>query len=102
MADSQAARDKLVEDFSAVLADAEELLKAMASEGGDKAKALRADLERKLKDARVQLDSIQGAAVVRTRAAAKQADNYVRENPWQAIGIAAIVGAVVGLILNRR
>jgi ElaB/YqjD/DUF883 family membrane-anchored ribosome-binding protein len=29
-------------------------------------------------------------------------DDYVHENPWQAIGIAAAVGLVAGLLMNRR
>lgn len=34
--------------------------------------------------------------------AANTADDYVRESPWQAIGIAALVGAVVGILAARR
>jgi ElaB/YqjD/DUF883 family membrane-anchored ribosome-binding protein len=30
------------------------------------------------------------------------ADDYVRDSPWQAIGIAALVGAVVGILATRR
>jgi ElaB/YqjD/DUF883 family membrane-anchored ribosome-binding protein len=36
------------------------------------------------------------------RDAAKQADQYVKEKPWQAVGIAAAVGLVAGLLINRR
>lgn len=104
--DAQATREKLMEDFSAVIADSEALLKLMASAGGEKAQALRDDLESKLQDARERLDRIQDVAVARTREAAKQADEYVHDNPWQSIAIAAsvavIAGLVLGLILNRR
>ena len=34
--------------------------------------------------------------------AASTADDYVRESPWQAVGIAALVGAVVGILATRR
>ncbi len=106
MADAQAAREKLLEDVSAVLADSEQLLKAMASAGGEKAQALRGDLERKLAMARERLDEIEEVALARTREAAKQADEYVHEHPWQSIAVAAgmgaAVGVVLGLILNRR
>jgi ElaB/YqjD/DUF883 family membrane-anchored ribosome-binding protein len=106
MADTQMARKKLLEDVNLVLADSEELLKAMASAGGEKAQALRGDLGRKLAEARERLDEIEEIALARTREAAKQADEYVHENPWQSLamaaGLAAIVGIVVGLILNRR
>ena len=30
------------------------------------------------------------------------ADDFVRDSPWQAIGIAALVGAVVGILATRR
>jgi ElaB/YqjD/DUF883 family membrane-anchored ribosome-binding protein len=34
--------------------------------------------------------------------AAKNADKYVRDNPWQAVGVAAAVGLVAGLLIRRR
>jgi ElaB/YqjD/DUF883 family membrane-anchored ribosome-binding protein len=45
-----------------------------------------------------------GADALRQRAqdVASTADDYVRESPWQAIGIAALVGAVVGILATRR
>jgi ElaB/YqjD/DUF883 family membrane-anchored ribosome-binding protein len=45
-----------------------------------------------------------GADSVRRSAqdVANTADDYVRESPWQAIGIAALVGAVVGILATRR
>jgi ElaB/YqjD/DUF883 family membrane-anchored ribosome-binding protein len=33
---------------------------------------------------------------------ANTADDYVRDRPWQAVGIAALVGAVVGILATRR
>jgi len=106
MMDTEQAREKLIEDFSAVIADSEVLLKAMASAGGEKATALRADLERKLRDARTRIDAIQGAAGERARAAARQADEYVHGHPWESIAIgaaiAAVAGIVLGLLISRR
>jgi ElaB/YqjD/DUF883 family membrane-anchored ribosome-binding protein len=45
-----------------------------------------------------------GAETIRQHAqnVANTADDYVRESPWQAIGIAALVGAVVGILATRR
>lgn len=34
--------------------------------------------------------------------AASGADDYVRESPWQAVGIAALVGAIIGILATRR
>jgi|SRR6187455_774470 len=100
------ARDKLMEDFSAVIADTEQLLKSMAAVGGEQAKSLRADLEAKLASARERLKELEQDARERTQAAARAADEYVHEHPWQSIAVAACAGAVaglvVGLVLNRR
>ena len=45
-----------------------------------------------------------GIAAVRGRAedASEATDEYVRENPWAAIGIAAAVGIVIGFVAGRR
>jgi ElaB/YqjD/DUF883 family membrane-anchored ribosome-binding protein len=32
----------------------------------------------------------------------KRTDGFVRDNPWQVIGIAAIVGLAVGILASRR
>jgi ElaB/YqjD/DUF883 family membrane-anchored ribosome-binding protein len=31
-----------------------------------------------------------------------EADDYVRESPWVAVGLAALVGAVAGILVARR
>jgi ElaB/YqjD/DUF883 family membrane-anchored ribosome-binding protein len=106
MSDMQSARQKLVNDFSTVIDDSEELLKALATAGGEKATSIRGDLQRKLGEAKVRLKELESSAMERASAAAKQADEYVHENPWQSIGgiaaLAVIIGIVVGLMLNRR
>jgi ElaB/YqjD/DUF883 family membrane-anchored ribosome-binding protein len=96
------ARDKLVDDFAAVLAEAEEMLKRAASETGDKARDLRSQVETKLLRAKLSLQEIEGQAVDKAKAAARATDDYVHDKPWQAIGVAAAVGIVVGLLMNRR
>jgi ElaB/YqjD/DUF883 family membrane-anchored ribosome-binding protein len=46
----------------------------------------------------------EGAETLRQQAqkVVSTADDYVRDSPWQAIGIAALVGAVVGILATRR
>jgi ElaB/YqjD/DUF883 family membrane-anchored ribosome-binding protein len=96
------ARDKLVDEFAAVLAEAEEMLKRAATETGDKARDLRSQIETKLLRAKLSLQELEGQAVDQAKAAARATDDYVHDNPWQAIGIAAAVGILVGLMMNRR
>ena len=106
MANTRAAKDKLFEDFSAVIEDSQALLKAMAAAPGDRAQALRGDLERKLGEARKRLGDLQDSVVERGRAAVQETDEYVHENPWQSIaigaGVAAIIGIAIGVMLADR
>jgi ElaB/YqjD/DUF883 family membrane-anchored ribosome-binding protein len=106
MSDTQVAKDKLLHDFNEVVSDTEQLLKSVASTGGEKAQALRASLEQNLKASREQLRQLQETALERTRATARATDEYVHVHPWQSIGIAAafgaIVGILVGLLIGRR
>lgn len=52
--------------------------------------------------ARVEETSAQPAAVPPVTRAVSSARNYVKANPWVAVGAAAGVGIVVSLLLNRR
>lgn len=106
MSDTKVARDKLLHDFNEVVSDTEQLLKSVAAAGGEKTQALRAGVEENLKVAKDRLRELQDQAVERTRAVAKTADQYVHANPWQSVaivaGICAVIGIVLGLLLNRR
>ncbi|HEY5863250.1 MAG TPA: DUF883 family protein [Casimicrobiaceae bacterium] len=95
-------REKLVDDFSAVLTEAEDLLKRASNESGERAKDLRSQVEAKLLAAKLRLQEIEGEAVDRARVAARITDEYVHDNPWQVIGVAAAVGFVAGLMMSRR
>ena len=96
------ARSRIVDEFSTVLTEAEDMLKRAANETGERAKDLRSQVEAKLLTAKLRLQELQGQAVDRAKETARATDDYVHDNPWQAIGIAAAVGVVVGLLMNRR
>lgn len=100
--ENEASRTRLVDDFAGMLSEAEDMLKRAATETGDKARDLRSQVEAKLLGAKLRLQEIEGMAVEHAKVAARATDDYVHENPWQAIGIAAAVGLVVGLALSRR
>ncbi len=95
-------QEKLVADIRAVIADAEEILKATADQTGERIANLRARIQDRLLDARIRLSNAEEILVERTRAAARAADDFVHDRPWQAVGIAAGVGFLVGVILGRR
>src|SRR5512141_1825670 len=101
-AEGETARTRLVDDFSAVLAEAEDMLKRAADETGEKARDLRSQVETKLLHAKLRLQELEGQAMDQAKEAARATDDYVHDHPWQSIGIAAAVGFAAGLLLNRR
>ena len=98
----QVTKEKLMEDLKAVVADAEELLKATADQTGERIAAARGKAEESLKAAKVRLDEQEAALMVKTKAVAKATEDYVRDNPWKAVGIAAAAGLVLGILAKRR
>ncbi|MEP6943994.1 MAG: DUF883 family protein [Betaproteobacteria bacterium] len=95
-------RDSLVKDFTDVLTEADTLLKQATKETGERASDLRAQVETKLRAAKAKLQDVQDDAMDRAKVAARATDEYVRDNPWQALGVAAAVGVLIGLLMSRR
>ncbi len=95
-------RKAIVQDFGDVLGEAETLLRQAAKETGEKASDLRSQVEAKLMAAKMKLQDLQDDAIDQAKAAARATDDYVRDNPWQAIGAAAAVGFLIGMLVSRR
>ena len=98
----QVSMGELMEDLRAVVADAEELLKATADQTGERIAAARGKAEESLKAARARLEEQEAAVMAKTKAAAKATEDYVRANPWKGLGIAAAVGLILGILVARR
>lgn len=95
-------RDQLISDFKVVIADAEALLKASANGGGEKVEELRSKAAESINAMKSRLSDAETRVIEKTKEAAKATDEYVHENPWSSIGVAAGVGLVVGFLLGKR
>jgi ElaB/YqjD/DUF883 family membrane-anchored ribosome-binding protein len=96
------AKEKLLDDFHAVISDTEELMKSVSNESGGKTQALRARIEENLKQAREYLHDFEGTMVDKSRVAARKTDEYVHENAWRTIAIAVGIGVLIGFLLKDR
>jgi len=99
---SEVTKEKLISDFKVVVADAEALLKASAGQGGEALAAVRSRVEQSLKVAKDKMLDAEEELLLKTKAAAKATDEYVHDHPWHAVGIAAGIGLVVGMLIGRR
>jgi|SRR6185503_8937801 len=92
----------LARDFQHVVTDAQELIETMGNEGGAKVAEVRKRVQASLDSARARLEDLQASLTEGARAAVKTTDQYVRENPWSAVGIGAAIGVVLGCLIARR
>jgi len=97
---TQQAAQQLAKDVKAVVDDAEALLRSTAEHTGEEVRQLRESLQRRLKEARASLVAAEERVVANVKEAAAVTDRYVRDNPWQAVGISAGIGAGIGFLLG--
>ena len=95
-------REKLLTDMRTVLADTEQLLKAVIGQSGEKLAALQPRIEENIRNAKARLVDFEQAATEQVRAAAETTDAYAREHPWKVAGFTALLGVAVGLLIGRR
>ena len=62
---------------------------------------LLSDLEDLIASTRASVGHLGGEIAERARDGAAVADSYVRAQPWQAVGISAGLGILVGFVLGR-
>lgn len=94
----KASTDRLVTDLKAVAHDAEDLLHASAGEISEKAHEARARLGLALERAKEACERLEEKAV----ASAKATDKVIRDHPYQSIGIAFGIGALIGVLVARK
>jgi ElaB/YqjD/DUF883 family membrane-anchored ribosome-binding protein len=100
--DTLAGKEKLVADLQRVIADAEELMQATAHQTEGKVVELRDRINDNLREARHKLADAEDAIREKTREMARATDDYVHDHPWRAVGAAAGVGLIIGLLISRR
>ena len=96
----------IARDIQNVVSDAQDLLKTVQTEGADrmndKMGEMRARVQVQLDAARKTLGELQQTVQATASQYMDTTDAYVRANPWQAVGISAAVGALVGFLIARK
>ena len=94
--------DALVDEFRALVGSMEDVFSAAADSSGEKLTELKGQAEANLMKAKATLGNMERHAARRARAIATDSDDYVHENPWTVIGIAATVGLLFGVLIGRK
>jgi ElaB protein len=95
-------RDKLISELKTLSKDAEDLLQTASEGAGAGYESARERMKSKWLGAKENWGTTQERLVSGSKDAMENADRYVQENPWQAIGMGAAAGLLIGLLLGRK
>ncbi len=99
---TEATTRRLIHELRAAIKDVEALVTASGDDLGEHAKEAREKASESAGRARAGLEELESQLAARAKVMAEDATEFVRDNPWQSVGIAAAVGVVAGLLLGRR
>jgi ElaB/YqjD/DUF883 family membrane-anchored ribosome-binding protein len=89
-------------DMKRLVQDAQDLFHEATSSTGARAEELRDKGAALLESAIAKAQDAQAAALDAGKEMVDNADGYVRENPWVAVGIAAGVGVLLGMLISAN
>ncbi len=89
-------------EIKSLIADVEDLMARISDLKDADVVRVRGKVQRAVEAAKDSIADTTEHLRKHAQKAASTADDYVRDSPWQAVGIAALVGAVVGILATRR
>jgi ElaB/YqjD/DUF883 family membrane-anchored ribosome-binding protein len=98
----QTARERLAHSLQQMVDEAEHLLKNAQRSGSEQFNAARDKFEAQLRSAKAELSQLEETAVYNARRAARATDQAVHAHPYTAMGIAAGIGLLIGMLIVRR
>lgn len=100
--ESKSSSSALSREFHNFISDIEEMVEGASSLTGEELTKARAKLRTRVADAKLSVEKMGTAIGDQARKTASDTDQYVHQQPWQAMGIGAAIGLVLGMILARR
>jgi ElaB/YqjD/DUF883 family membrane-anchored ribosome-binding protein len=97
-----ASSDQLIGEFKALMADAEALIQATEGQADGAIGSIRSKALETIAGAKESISSFEGVITDKAKAVAESADDFVHRNPWEAVGVAAGLGLLIGLFIRRR
>jgi ElaB/YqjD/DUF883 family membrane-anchored ribosome-binding protein len=98
---SRSQANALGRDVQNVVSEAQDLLKTVKDEGASRIDEVKSKMASQYDAAREKFGEIQTTVQEGAKQAMTTTDEYVRSNPWRAVGIAAAAGAIIGFLASR-
>ena len=94
--------DQLIGEFKSLMADAEALIKATEDHPGETISSIRNKALETIAGAKENLSNLEGTLAEKAKMVSEGADDFVHRNPWEAVGVAAGLGLLIGLFIRRH
>ena len=95
-------REEFVRDVRAVVGNGDALMDRVGNSSAEQRVVARTRFETQLRNARTAVDNARISVTEKAKDAAGATHEYVRENPWKVLGVAAVTGLVIGFVFSRR
>jgi ElaB/YqjD/DUF883 family membrane-anchored ribosome-binding protein len=89
-------------EIKSLIADVEDLVAKIADLNDADVTKVRNKVQRAIATAKESIAESADTLRQQAQRVAGSADDFVRDSPWQAVGLAALVGVLVGLVAARR
>jgi ElaB/YqjD/DUF883 family membrane-anchored ribosome-binding protein len=99
---SRQARAAVGEEVHKLIADVENLIRRIGDAADPELRRARAEVQNAIAATRKALAERAEQVQRQAKEAFEASDNYVREQPWQAVGMVAVVGLLIGVLIGRR
>lgn len=95
-------REELLGEIRDILTSAEELFDEKSKAGSEELKKLKESLNSRIDKARERFAVLQEDAMSNAKNIAKQTESLVQENPYKAIGVAGLIGLLLGVLISKK
>jgi ElaB/YqjD/DUF883 family membrane-anchored ribosome-binding protein len=89
-------------EIKSLIADVEDLVAKIADLNDADVARVRNKVQRAINTAKESIADSADTIRQQAQRVAGSADDFVRDSPWQAVGIAALIGVLIGLVATRR
>ena len=93
---------KLMGNLKSIIQDAERALENSALHGNENFHKAKEKLESTLADAKFALRELEDVVISKAKNAAVCTAEYAKEHPWQAAGVVAVIGVMLGMLIARK
>lgn len=97
-----AKREELTNEIRDILKNAEELFNETSDSSTKEYKELREKLAKQFDNVKDRFATLKDDSIESAKTVAKQTDTLVHDNPYKAIGVAGVVGLLLGVLIAKR